>query len=898
MPNEFDEFIKYNKALNEFYNFIEYHKTNENNKSEVNYEGYLINLDDFKSFKQNINYDSIKNCFQKKENNNNKESIINYFDKENFKKIKKVKNIEIKSYNFLIRMIMNKNEYILITDELWKVIGAKEEKEDPPLIFSIKESKLVLNFNDNKKLSFSYQENIINENLLIGNAQKIYKNLENYFESIVEYNNIEKLFFKNLQNENLNISKLENKYFLVDTKWINEWKLFTNYNYIKRNCYKENNFNKKNTINNIIYHQEKYKNIYKLNSLNLLKFKTFEDIEKYIKYNSIAIITSKFKNLFDKDNQENGNYCIKINNNNNISINLNNDTKIFNTKNNIILNNENYYFKELKQLIKIFYFQEQLIQLINKPFSEILQNENDKKEIYLINKNIISNYKLHYEYKTLFNNLKNVLNSKKDNKEENIIINYEYNLSDDNLDKIINKLNKEYIDKIKKKEKYIPQNKDNEEFKFNEKYIDNFEIINYDILFYFLENKIIEDNNYLCGQCIYGNKKIFLAFKENENDKYFYEIGSFNKNNNFNLEYCITTNTIMDINIIIKDITKYGFDKFIEKACVNKNGNCIIINEKYKIYSNKIIEEPIENDKNMEKEHFIFIKKNISILLSIYRFNIELKKDIGSLNQIESEGYLINKNLLSEYKQILLHKTIIDIFNNRNKEEIENNINSFIINNKKYYLNITQKNIFDIFKKYPCFNPDLKELSTKDNKIIFFTDEFEIIDEKILNTFFNILKENIEIEKQKQIKYYFKEEKLIFHYKNTNINSTINICSINEENENIFFIPEIILNYSKIEEINNQLQEINRKSIIDNFFSKEISEIKDKNGNIIGNSYLIKNNKNILNISYKDDNSNDSILKINLNIWINICIQQSKFNEKIKEYNNSKKSESINCYNK
>ena len=335
----------------------------------------------------------------------------------------------------------------------------------------------------------------------------------------------------------------------------------------------------------------------------------------------------------------------------------------------------------------------------------------------------------------------------------------------------------------------------------------------------------------------------------------------------------------------------------MENTYKDNKDNCFIINQKYKIFSQKIKKEISKNDKNIIKKHFLFIKENISILLSINQFNISLKNKIEKNNPRQSEGYLINKNLLTKYKNIFLYDEIIANFNsNKNEEDFEINIKSFIISKKNYYFAMKQKKVFDIFKTYTSLNPDLKGLKARDNKLIIFTDEFVIIDDKIIDNLFNILKENIEFEKPKKIKYYFKEEKLIFQYINNNDNTTINICSKHEENGNIYFIPEIILAYSVIEDLDNQFLGLNKKEMIDNYYSKEICEINDKNGKKVGNSYLIKNNKNILNISYNGDNSNDILLKTNLNIWINIYIQQSKFNKIIKDSIVNKKSISMNCY--
>ena len=105
--------------------------------------------------KKNIRYEIVKHYFDEneKENNNTdliKQKIQKHFEHKKIAKMEKIKKIKVQSYDFIIKMIMNKNEYKLITNDLWKVIGFKKEKEEPPIIFSIKNSKLILNFNKKK----------------------------------------------------------------------------------------------------------------------------------------------------------------------------------------------------------------------------------------------------------------------------------------------------------------------------------------------------------------------------------------------------------------------------------------------------------------------------------------------------------------------------------------------------------------------------------------------------------------------------------------------------------------------------------------------------------------------------------------------------------------------------
>ena len=124
----YDEFIKYNSSISNFENYIKeiYNKPNNEGK-----KGYIINNKDFEEFKANISKDKY-NLFGIK-----KEDFQKYFDLNKFNKIKKLKQIEFKTSQYLINMILNDNKYIIINEELWKIICDNKNENDSPIIYNI-----------------------------------------------------------------------------------------------------------------------------------------------------------------------------------------------------------------------------------------------------------------------------------------------------------------------------------------------------------------------------------------------------------------------------------------------------------------------------------------------------------------------------------------------------------------------------------------------------------------------------------------------------------------------------------------------------------------------------------------------------------------------------------------
>ena len=124
-------FINYHKIITNYEKYIK--KIYSNSSKNINYEGFLIYLNDFKEFHY-------------------------------YKKILTIKQIEFKTSQYLINMLLNKNEFILINKDLWKELCKKGEENDPPIIYSIDNESISIKFEKDKILKFKNynKDNIIN----------------------------------------------------------------------------------------------------------------------------------------------------------------------------------------------------------------------------------------------------------------------------------------------------------------------------------------------------------------------------------------------------------------------------------------------------------------------------------------------------------------------------------------------------------------------------------------------------------------------------------------------------------------------------------------------------------------------------------------------------------------
>ena len=130
---------------------------NSFNSKDCKRKGYIINLEDYEKLKNKINYINNKNKFAKK----------NIEIKSNEKKMI-IKELEFKTNQYLINMLLNNNKYIIVDNIFWKIICEKGKEESPSTDYEItnKVTDLNIKFKGQTVLTFDNKEKNNSYNLL------------------------------------------------------------------------------------------------------------------------------------------------------------------------------------------------------------------------------------------------------------------------------------------------------------------------------------------------------------------------------------------------------------------------------------------------------------------------------------------------------------------------------------------------------------------------------------------------------------------------------------------------------------------------------------------------------------------------------------------------------------
>ena len=131
--------MNYRNAISVFEKYLEIIYST-NNAYGTEHRGYLINLKDYEMIKKNTK----NNC-----------SGIIY----------KINQIEFKTPQYLINMILNGNQYIFINTDLWELLCDKDKKSESPIIYKVNSYAITFNL-DYKELSFRCNKNIIDKTKL------------------------------------------------------------------------------------------------------------------------------------------------------------------------------------------------------------------------------------------------------------------------------------------------------------------------------------------------------------------------------------------------------------------------------------------------------------------------------------------------------------------------------------------------------------------------------------------------------------------------------------------------------------------------------------------------------------------------------------------------------------
>ena len=834
-------------------------------------EGYLINLKDYEFIKRIICYDDLLKISEKYQ------LVQKFNDLENLdilSKLKEIKPIIVNNTEELIKLIKEKNEYILIDKNILDIIQIHQHKiykfNDKYFILELTIGEKSVKFYNNKYILNEDSYNICNKN----------KTLTKISKAMIEYYTFEKMIKKNPKE-----IKEKERVYLVNKNDIDEWKESINYENIKNNLLKDNYTFKylEYEINNQLLNFYKDKKAH-VKSIKPLNFKSIKELEDYIKENSLVIVNNNFYDLIIKEEGKEE----KLQNinltaiNDLITIYIGKKEMKFRLNSNILYSVKESY---IRIIFKIYYFQEELNNNIKKPI-----DENKKIKIGLIQKDWINQFKSHLDY----NYLKVLINTCEQIKE------YNYSsLSDDKIDNLINNILKGYKDSLDKEHRIEQLNfgKDKHlilrEKKIDKpksktlKYYNDFEIASSDII----GPLQILFNNYSSSfsnikNCIIGNNTILILLQDSKGNDY-YEIGKI-KNNIFNVEYLLDFNPKIEFKKLSSILYESDFEDFVSNIYNNNNlNNSFPINVNLECFSYKINDKPNNeknnNNKSKDKDNDL-IEKMKNTLLSIYLFEKKLNNNLEKSNDKNSDKknlyfykdcYLINSKFLSKFKILFLYEFIFQQINSQSNyiPGIEKNIidNFFQLKYDCYSSLLNDKNnisnICEIFDKNEKLNQ--KEIKIKNNEFSFY-EEFSIINEEIyllLNEFAKINNKKIEANK---IFIIINNGKIIFKHSN----SKLKYILAYQKNENNSFETEMIFHFKGDNFLDDYFLKLNEQRLDDIFPDKLIDLIYNEKDQIIGNIHLLKYYQN-------ESQEKEYNYKKYLEILIQFYIENKKFMDSV-----------------
>ena len=382
------------------------------NKPNKPYKGHLINYAEFEELKTKVKYNVHNSAIK---------TSIAIDDKE---KIMTIKDVDIKSQNYLNNLILNGNKYILIDDNFWKIVNEKKNDSGTVFDYKIDSTFLIISFDNKKELKFQINKNnILDKNNLLGKKEENYREIQKIYKSIKEYYEFENKIKKELNNPNEQNTSY--KGFLVEKELLESWIKTINYETIK-NDYISSNKSEKKTIDKIIYYIEKNKA--KFMDLSTHKndmISTKTKLEEYLKSKSIALLSENFIKTFSNNpNLKKIEYKILKNK---IEIIFDSSNTItLDAKDNIISNkstsateekdqiehevlnknseenlkkdnltNNNFFDDVISILISIFLFEKEFLE---KAESSKKMNNNSCKNYSLINEKIFDEFKRYFSY--------------------------------------------------------------------------------------------------------------------------------------------------------------------------------------------------------------------------------------------------------------------------------------------------------------------------------------------------------------------------------------------------------------------------------------------------------------------------------------------------------------------
>ena len=831
-----DYIINCVKAFYKFEHFL----NKMNGKLGYDFEenfGYLINYERIDKIKKAINYENNKEIYKN----------LSPSPADQVKKIYTIDEIKFRNSDYLLNMLQNKNNYIIINNELWKVFCKNDKEKLAPIKYYINYGQIKFKLDDQKELifSFEFQKNdnlitfkkfYISDNPYYDHFRSNYNNLVNdIYKPIKEYYEFHKKFVADLGVPKR--SDLQSG-FLVDIDWFKEWEQFYDFIINIKAKYLDHNANEKDIIDCLIYFSYANKrDINQLSKPEIYKFSNSEEMISFIKNKKLMIVNSSLITSSSDISTKKSTYFYL--GKNTIEF-IFDDGKhfIFEMKDNVLSlkaddNEENQH---LIQLIKIYYFKKYIIN--EMPGIKI---KYETKEIILIKKDIINKYLKSFDYTKLFDYLSKTFES----------INYknlENNL--ETLLKIIKRDLKDYYDELNLKEDLANSfNFIGNEYELKQKpytykektlkYIDDFDIIDKDIFSFFVNNNIIKKNQVIKGEYISDKGQIFLAYDYDGVNNF--QIVSLNKNKNgFITEYIIECGYSLN-NIIINIIKSNGIKSFLQ----NQIGDKIYVDNKsygycYPVQHNT---DDISTTKDNSDNSNYNIVEIVSTLISLYLFENDMKKNLEfsksnikdltkniSANPLSTINCkIINGNYLTEIKKLFNYQKIIDLVNKYNNKgttnifeqikitlQYEESYKNFLLskNNEFSHLKARVMELFSIEKT----------LNNNSNDKFQYPINFNLIKDSIFDKLINILDLNNSnpnyINKSEEVMVTYNNGKIAFKGLKDNFfgnyKSLLYIYSLNFSNDynEIIYTPEAILDFKTNTDLNKQFPLIMKEKII------------------------------------------------------------------------------------
>ena len=877
--------IKYVVAFNEFEKYINDINYYSSNKPKQHH-GYLINIDQINNIKKRINYEQNKNIYIKK-----------YNIDQNSKKILTINELEFRNSNYLLNMMFNGNEFIIINTNLWQILCQENKENATCIIYEIDYNYIQFKLDDKRELYFQNTKNnqfslktFYNEYYTLYDKINSYFNetIINIYNNIIDFNNFRKKFLQNLNKTHK--SDLMSGY-LVDIDWFKNWEKYNDYSNIKSK-YLDKNQSKKEIINYIIYIQQinKIKNIC-ISEPRINQFVNREQLESFLKKNILIIINTSL--IKTPNNFMNKIIYFQLYNKKIEFYFQSQEPLIVETESNFItIKNKNIEHPNLLQLSRIFYFRKYLRE-------EILKGpiKNVKNSMILIKKDIIDKYTKNYNYEKLskflntinldYTNLKQkyepLLNALKTKNDEY----YKEFIKRENFNNLLNFIGKEYD--------LIPQRKNINGINLN--YFSDFEIIDNDIFTFFVENKMFDESKAIRGEYIAIDGKILLIFEyKNRN---FYQIGNFDKENeNFVLEYILEESSCTKRHIL-NYFEIFGIQRLSEQ--MSKNNNKISYGYDTTFYCYQFINENGGNNElinNKEKPYNIVEIASILMTLNLLEKDIKnkleysktIKNDLNSGTNYFSTKYykLVSEDFIRQIKELFNYQKIKRLMKQsqiNNISQIKNEVverelkkddiyTKFLFDKQKEFQEI-QKNALEFFK--------IETITfEKGNDKFSYPIKFNILDEILYDKFTTILKlkENLNAKETNEISLTYNNGYITFNSLKSNFSEKYKylsyIYSINEhvESSRFNYHPEAVLDFQSPEIYHNQFSEIMKENImyyimqnpnvlINNFHCKSFllfnkkEEPKDSIQQPINTSFYLSDNNmdnfwnKLLLISYK-----------------------------------------------